>query len=90
MSQNMAERRAEAGLETELLVFPDAGHALIGDGQNPIVLLYEGDEARPILGKAQSKTWQTTLDFFDKALKAERADWLRRSWACGYRRFRST
>ena len=71
MSQNMAERRAEVGLATELLVFPDAGHALIGDGQNPIVLLYEGDEARPILGKAQSKTWQTTLEFFEAALKAE-------------------
>lgn len=71
MSQNMAERRAEAGLATELLVFPDAGHALIGDGQNPIVLLYEGDEARPILGKAQSKTWRKTLEFFEKALKAE-------------------
>jgi len=71
MSQNIAERRAEAGLATELLVFPDAGHTLLGDGQNPIVLLFEGDEARPILAKAQSEIWQTTLEFFDNALKSQ-------------------
>ncbi|MEO1323466.1 MAG: acyl-CoA thioester hydrolase/BAAT C-terminal domain-containing protein [Pseudomonadota bacterium] len=69
MSQNMAERRAEAGLATELLVFPDAGHTLLGDGQNPIVFLFENDEARPILANAQTKTWQATLEFFEKALK---------------------
>ena len=69
MSQNMAERRAEAGRATELLVFPDAGHALLGDGQNPVVLLFEDDQARPILARAQRKTWQATLEFFDNALK---------------------
>ncbi|MEO0549979.1 MAG: acyl-CoA thioesterase/BAAT N-terminal domain-containing protein [Pseudomonadota bacterium] len=69
MSQNIAERRAEAGLATKLLVFPNAGHALLGDGQNPIVLLFETDEARPILAKAQSKTWQATLELFETALK---------------------
>lgn len=69
MAQNMAERRAENGLATELLVFPDAGHSLIGDGQNPIILLYEADEVRPSLAKAQNRTWRTTLELFDNALK---------------------
>lgn len=69
MAQNIAERRAEAGLETELIVFPDAGHDLISDGQNPIILLYQTDAARPILAKAQTRTWQSTLEFFDNALQ---------------------
>lgn len=69
MSQNIAERRAEAGLATELLVFPDAGHGLLGDGQNPIIFLFESDEARPVLAKAQSEVWEATLNFFDNALK---------------------
>ena len=69
MSRNIAERRAEAGLKTELLVFPNAGHTLMGDGQNPVVLLFENDEVRPVLAKAQSKTWQVTLEFFQTALK---------------------
>ena len=69
MAQNMAERRAESGLATELLVFPDAGHTLIGDGQNPIILLYEADEVRPIVAKAQSRTWRATLELFETALK---------------------
>ncbi|MEL6686786.1 MAG: acyl-CoA thioesterase/bile acid-CoA:amino acid N-acyltransferase family protein [Pseudomonadota bacterium] len=69
MAQNIAERRAEEGLETELLVFPDAGHDLISDGQNPIMLLYQDNATRPILAKAQAQTWQTTLDFFDQNLR---------------------
>ena len=69
MAQNMAERRAESGLATELLVFPDAGHTLIGDGQNPIILLYEADEVRPIVAKAQSRSWRATLELFETALK---------------------
>ena len=71
MSQNIAERRAEAGLATELLVFPDAGHALLGDGQDPVILLFEEDEVRPILAKAQSKVWRSTLEFFENALMPE-------------------
>ena len=71
MSQNIAERRAEAGLATELLVFPDAGHALLGDGQDPVILLFEEDEVRPILAKAQSKVWRSTLEFFENALMSE-------------------
>ncbi len=35
MAHNIAERRSEAGLATELLVYSDAGHYLIGDGWSP-------------------------------------------------------
>jgi dienelactone hydrolase len=35
MAHNIAERRAEAGLPTELRVYSDAGHYLIGDGWSP-------------------------------------------------------
>ncbi len=35
MAHNIAERRAEAGLATELHVYSDAGHYLIGDGWSP-------------------------------------------------------
>ena len=35
MAQNIAERRAAAGLETVALIFPDAGHALSGTGWMP-------------------------------------------------------
>ncbi|MEM1151129.1 MAG: acyl-CoA thioesterase/BAAT N-terminal domain-containing protein [Pseudomonadota bacterium] len=69
MAQNIAERRAESGLVTELLVFPDAGHTLIGDGQSPILLIYEPEEARAVTAKAQSETWQATLDLFRNALQ---------------------
>jgi dienelactone hydrolase len=35
MAQNIAERRAEAGLKTSLLIFADAGHQLGGHGWDP-------------------------------------------------------
>ncbi len=35
MAHNIAERRSEAGLATELLVYSDAGHYLVGDGWSP-------------------------------------------------------
>lgn len=73
-AQNMAERRAEQGLKTTLLVFPFAGHSLLGDGQNPTVLLFEKDEVRAIQAKAMSQTWQSTVDFFEAALKSSRDD----------------
>ena len=72
MAQNIAERRAEAGLATQLLVFPDAGHGLIGDGQSPIILQFEAEDARPIQARAQSRTWQATLELFETSLTPQR------------------
>ncbi len=67
MVQNMAERRAEAGLSTEFLVLPDAGHNIIHDGWNP-TLLFETGEARAFEAQGQSQTWQATLAFLNDAL----------------------
>lgn len=35
MAHNIAERRAEHGLETVALIYPDAGHGLTGNGYQP-------------------------------------------------------
>ncbi|MEM1132390.1 MAG: acyl-CoA thioesterase/bile acid-CoA:amino acid N-acyltransferase family protein [Pseudomonadota bacterium] len=68
MVQNMVERRAEAGLKTEFLVLPDAGHNVISDGMDPTRLLEEGT-ARAAEAQAQSQTWAATIAFFNKVLK---------------------
>ncbi|MEM9502020.1 MAG: acyl-CoA thioester hydrolase/BAAT C-terminal domain-containing protein, partial [Pseudomonadota bacterium] len=70
MVQNVAERRAEAGLETSLLVLPEAGHGITSTGYNP-TLLFEVGEKRRIEAQAQAQTWAATLEFFEKALKPE-------------------
>ena len=61
MAQIIAERRAEAGLETVSLVFTDAGHFLSGDGSR--------ETGNPANGEAQKVIWPATLDFFAKHLK---------------------
>ncbi|MEP1421861.1 MAG: acyl-CoA thioester hydrolase/BAAT C-terminal domain-containing protein, partial [Erythrobacter sp.] len=69
--QNVAERRAEAGLKTSLLVLPDAGHGITGTGTNP-TLLFDAGEKRRIEAQAQAKTWAAILKFFEEALQPER------------------
>lgn len=70
MVQNIAERRAEAGLATSLLVLPEAGHGINGTGYNPTLLFEEG-ERRRIEAHAQARTWAATLEFFQEALNPE-------------------
>ncbi|MEL6541333.1 MAG: acyl-CoA thioester hydrolase/BAAT C-terminal domain-containing protein [Pseudomonadota bacterium] len=70
MVQNVAERRAEVGLATSLLVLPDAGHNITSTGYNP-TLLFEQGEARRIEALAQARTWAATLKFFREALKPQ-------------------
>jgi dienelactone hydrolase len=65
--QNVAERRAEAGLETSLLVLPNGGHGITGTGTNP-TLLFDAGEKRRIEAQAQARTWAATLKFFEEAL----------------------
>ncbi|MEO1647692.1 MAG: acyl-CoA thioesterase/BAAT N-terminal domain-containing protein [Pseudomonadota bacterium] len=72
MVQNVAERRAEAGLETSLLVLPEAAHGISGTGTNPTFLFEQGEERR-IEAQGQAKVWAATLEFFQKALKLEPA-----------------
>ena len=61
MAQNIAERRAEAGLPTVSLVFTDAGHYLSGDGSR--------ETGNPANGEAQKVIWPATLEFFATHLK---------------------
>ncbi|MEM1196248.1 MAG: acyl-CoA thioesterase/bile acid-CoA:amino acid N-acyltransferase family protein [Pseudomonadota bacterium] len=68
MVQNVAERRAEAGLATTLLVLPEAGHGITSTGYNPTLLFEEGEKRR-MEAQAQARTWTATLDFFREALK---------------------
>jgi acetyl esterase/lipase len=72
MAQNIAERRAEAGLATVNLVFHDAGHALGGHGWSPTTELdglgmAMGGSARGA-AHAQQRTWQATLALLSATL----------------------
>ena len=65
--QNIAERRAEAGgLETVVLIFPGATHALSGTGVQRTEGEFRYDE--PTL-EAQQQIWPATLEFFETHLK---------------------
>lgn len=70
MVQNIAERRAEAGLETSLLVLPEAAHGITGTGYNP-TLLFETGEKRRVEAHAQARTWAATVEFFERALRPQ-------------------
>ncbi len=65
MSQNIAERRAEAGLMTVSLIFPDAGHNLAGRLIDPIDqssgASVEGE------GRARLAVWAATVALFRQA-----------------------
>ncbi len=72
MAQSIAERRAEAGLDTTTLVFWGAGHALTGDGWSPTTQLDAGPMSMGGLpaetAQAQAETWRSTLAFFNTHL----------------------
>lgn len=68
MVQNVAERRAEAGLKTDFLVLPNAGHNIIHDGWTPTMLFETGD-ARASEAEGQRLTWTRMLTFFRNALQ---------------------
>lgn len=70
MAQAIAERRAEAGLKTTLLIFPDAGHDMTGDPWFP-----KGDmEHGAAVSQAQRTMWSETFRFFDRTLKPATQD----------------
>lgn len=65
MSQNIAERRAEAGLPTVSLIFPDAGHNLAGRLIDPIDPGTDG--SREGEGRARLAVWAATVALFRSA-----------------------
>ena len=69
MAQNVSERRAEAGLKTTLLLFPDGGHGLTGDPYAP-----KGPgAAAEAESKVQRTMWNETFAFFDRTLRRPQA-----------------
>lgn len=69
MSQAIAERRAEVGLPTISLIFPDAGHDLDPSFLDPIEP--EGGDGAELVGKAKLQLWEATLELFRTALGEE-------------------
>jgi hypothetical protein len=67
MVQNIAERRAEAGLDTTFHIFADAGHNLGGDGWTP-TMLFESGASRALEARAQYRTWQSMVEFYRSSL----------------------
>lgn len=59
MARNIAATRKRAGLGTELLVYPGAGHGLAGPGTDP---------ANPPTARGRAIAWRATFAMFDRAL----------------------
>lgn len=69
MTQQIAERRAAAGLTTVSLIFLEAGHALSGTGEQNTQGTYRYSEADLA---AQVTLWPATLAFMTEHVKRER------------------
>jgi dienelactone hydrolase len=75
MAQNIAERRAAAGLETVALIFPEAGHALSGNGWMPTtqynVGLNKSGGTPQANAAAQARAFPETIAFLKRTLRGE-------------------
>jgi dienelactone hydrolase len=73
MAQNIAERRAAAGLETVALIFPEAGHALSGNGWMPTtqynVGLNKSGGTPQANAAAQARAFPETIAFLRRTLQ---------------------
>lgn len=74
MAQAIAERRAEAGLDTEALLFADAGHLLYDTGYAPTTGYNAGlrktGGTPQANARAQAEVWRRTLAFLRRVLSA--------------------
>ncbi len=72
MAQNIAERRLEAGLQTEALLYLDAGHLLYDTGYAPTTGYNSGlrktGGTPQANAAAQAEVWTKTLRFLQQAL----------------------
>jgi dienelactone hydrolase len=75
MAHNIAERRAEAKLETVSLIYNDAGHAVGGTGYNPTT---QYDASPMKMGgtpegnaRAQADAWPKTIAFLKRTLSVK-------------------
>ncbi len=70
MSQSITQRRKDSGLPTVSLVFPDAGHALVGGSLEPVDVSRGGTVEGN--GAAQKAVWAATRELFRTAWPARR------------------
>jgi dienelactone hydrolase len=75
MAQNIAERRAAAGLETVALIFPEAGHTLADNGWMPTTQ-YEAGPTKyggtpQADAAAQARAFPETIAFLKRTLRVE-------------------
>jgi dienelactone hydrolase len=72
MAASIARSRTTAGLATTTLIYPDAGHALGGDGWSPTTMINGGVFAfggTPAANaRAQAAVWHETLAFLARTL----------------------
>jgi dienelactone hydrolase len=72
MAHNIAERRAEAKLETVSLIYTDAGHAIGGSGYSPTtqydVELSKVGGTPEGNARAQADAWPKTMQFLKRSL----------------------
>lgn len=72
MAQNIAERRAAAGLETVALIFPEAGHFLSGNGWMPTTQynagLSKSGGTPQANAQAQARAYVETIAFLKRTL----------------------
>ena len=75
MAQNIAERRAEAKLDTVALVYVDAGHYLSGNGYNPTTQydagLSKAGGTPAGNAAAQADAWPKTIAFLKRTLRVK-------------------
>jgi len=74
MARNLAAAREAAGLETSLLLYPDAGHDISGDGWAPTVdgIVCGGGSAEAN-AHAQIDAWPRIRGFLERTLRPEPA-----------------
>lgn len=74
MAQNIAERRRDAGLDTETLLYRDAGHLLYDTGYAPTTGYNAGlrktGGTPQANARAQAEVWPRTLEFLRRVLSA--------------------
>ena len=69
MARNVAASRSAAGLETTLLVYPEAGHDVGGDGWAPTAgEVARGGGSAGANARAQADAWPRVLAFLERTL----------------------
>ena len=72
MARNAAASRAAAGRETVLLVYPEAGHDVGGDGWAPTVgEVARGGGSAEANARAQADAWPRVLAFLQRTLRLD-------------------